>query len=256
MRRIALPALLALCAALPLTADRVVQKNGDVVTGQIVSQDKDTLVVQTEFGKLTLKKAEIRDIVYENPARNEAPVNVYVGNKVYRGKLLSQDERLLVVETGHGKFEILKTDVDRVDWRDKPYDPLVDARDLGRASLLRSLALPGWGQFWQGRPGAGWAWSAGVGLCVAGTLVSYLAYDHYFSRYSVLPYDDRALRSSAETWRTRFNVLLVVSVSLWALNAGDAILFAPRPRLKPLEVITLAPELGPGYAGVSAGWSF
>lgn len=61
-RMISISLVLILCAALPARADTVNLKNGGSVTGIIEKEDKRSVEVNTGFGTVTFKKAQIKNI--------------------------------------------------------------------------------------------------------------------------------------------------------------------------------------------------
>lgn len=65
--------ILLLCLAAPLAADSVLLKSGIVIQGRIVSQDSQTIVIETEAGRRALNKPDVMRIRYGN-----APIQAVV----------------------------------------------------------------------------------------------------------------------------------------------------------------------------------
>lgn len=72
LRRVTVVALLALLAAAPALADKVILQDGRVLEGQVLTQTEDYILLKTRFGEMKLAKSEIKEIV-----KQKTPEEVY-----------------------------------------------------------------------------------------------------------------------------------------------------------------------------------
>jgi putative salt-induced outer membrane protein YdiY len=95
MKKLLLIALAAL-AALPLLADEIHLKNGDIVRGTVVKKEGGKLTVKTELlGTVTLDWDQVTDI------RSTAPLHVVLpGGQRADGPIATQGGRLVIGQTG------------------------------------------------------------------------------------------------------------------------------------------------------------
>lgn len=94
---------------------------------------------------------------------------------------------------------------------------------------LRSLLVPGWGQFYSERPKAGWveliAGAAAVGVLAAAHLEYENRVDEFEAASSV---DRRRAADRAEEARDARNLAMGVAAGVWTLSVLDAVAFFPR----------------------------
>lgn len=224
--------VLAACLVAGLAlADKVLLTNGDAVVGEIIRQDKDGVVVKTEFGEVPIAKEKIKSILYTNRPAPER-INVYLrGGRAWRGDVLEQDrERILLRVEGGATLPVMKTNIEKIDW--KSYLSWETPRDAGLAAGWRSLVAPSWGQFWSGRPVAGWISLGTCGGLAAASLVSYLSYQSALRSYNDWPTASRYERADAR--RKTSNLFITLTAVAWILNAADAALFAPKEHRGPV----------------------
>ena len=107
MRRIQLAVLLVVVLAPPVFADQITLKNGDRMTGTIISSDAKTLVIKTEYADaVTIKWDFVQQIESSQP--------LYVGTKggqVIVGPVTTSDSKLAVATKESGSVTVAKADV-------------------------------------------------------------------------------------------------------------------------------------------------
>jgi len=107
MKGIRLAALLVVFLAPPIFADQITLKNGDRMSGTIVSSDAKTLVLKTEYADaVTIKWDFVQQIESSQP--------LYVGTKggqVIVGPVTTSDSTLAVATKESGSVAVAKADV-------------------------------------------------------------------------------------------------------------------------------------------------
>jgi putative salt-induced outer membrane protein YdiY len=107
MKRIRLAVLVAVVLAPAVFADQITLKNGDRITGTIISSDAKTLVIKTDYADaLTIKWDFVQQIESSQP--------LYVGTKsgqVIVGPVTTSDSRLAVATKDAGSVAVAKADV-------------------------------------------------------------------------------------------------------------------------------------------------
>lgn len=107
MNRIQLAALLVATLAPAAYADQITLKNGDRVSGTIVTSDVKTLVMKTEYaGAVSIKWEFVQQIESSQP--------LYVGTKggqVIVGPVTTSDDKLAVATKESGSVPVAKADV-------------------------------------------------------------------------------------------------------------------------------------------------
>ncbi len=107
MRKIQLGILLAIVLAPAVFADTVTLKNGDRITGTIISADVKTLVIKTDYADaVTIKWDFVQQIESSQP--------LYVGTKsgqVIVGPVTTSDSKLAVATKEAGSVAVAKADV-------------------------------------------------------------------------------------------------------------------------------------------------
>jgi putative salt-induced outer membrane protein YdiY len=145
MRRIQLAVFLVVVLAPGVFADQITLKNGDRITGTIISSDAKTLVIKTEYADaVTIKWDFVQQIESSQP--------LYVGTKsgqVIVGPVTTSDSKLAVATKEAGSVAVPKTDVTSL--RD------ADEQKKAEAALDR-LQHPHLGDLWGG------TFDTGVGL--------------------------------------------------------------------------------------------
>ena len=107
MRRIRLAVLLIVVLGPAVFADQVTLKNGDRISGAIISSDAKTLVIKTDY-------ADAVNIKWEFVQKIESSQPLYVGTKggqVIVGPVTTSDNRLAVATKESGSVSVAKADV-------------------------------------------------------------------------------------------------------------------------------------------------
>jgi len=135
--------LLSACAAGIASADQVLLKNGDRVTGAIVKKDGKNLVIKSEsFGLVTLAWDQIETV------RADKPVNVVLADgKAVQGTLATTGGQIEVA-TKDAKLAVAPTQVTTI-------------RDDAEQKAYERLLKPGWGDLWAGTGSIGFAGTSG-----------------------------------------------------------------------------------------------
>jgi putative salt-induced outer membrane protein YdiY len=107
MRRIRLAVLLVVVLAPAVFADQITLKNGDRITGTIITSDAKTLVIKTDYADaVTIKWDFVQQIESAQP--------LYVGTKggqVIVGPVTTSDNKLAVATRESGSVAVAKADV-------------------------------------------------------------------------------------------------------------------------------------------------
>ncbi|HMD83320.1 MAG TPA: DUF481 domain-containing protein [Terriglobia bacterium] len=145
MRRIRLAVLLVVILAPTVLADQITLKNGDRITGAIISSDAKTLVIKTDYADaVTIKWDFVQKIESSQP--------LYVGTKggqVIVGPVTTSDSKLAVATKESGSVPVDKADVTSL--------RNADEQKNAEAALDR-LQHPHLGDLWGG------TFDTGVGL--------------------------------------------------------------------------------------------
>ena len=107
MRRIRLAVLLVAVLAPAVFADQITLKNGDRLTGTIITSDAKTLVIKTEY-------ADVVTIKWDFVQQIESSQPLYVGTKggqVIVGPVTTSDDKLAVTTKESGSVAVAKADV-------------------------------------------------------------------------------------------------------------------------------------------------
>ena len=132
-------AALLLLATTSLFADQIILKNGDRITGTVVSKDGANLVIQSDlFGVVTTAWDKVESV------QGTAPV--YVTSKEGKTTECTVSVAKGVLEVGGQKL---------------PAADITAIRNAEEQKAFERLQAPGWGQLWAGTGTVGWAGSAG-----------------------------------------------------------------------------------------------
>lgn len=156
-----------------------------------------------------------------------AAARVHLKNgDVVQGKVVDQNDKQVVVQTAFAKITVPKYKIKRIEYPHKA--PRLKTSDLRPPVEYgwRSLLLPSWGQFAQGKPVKGLIWAGVCGGLLTATIVTYADYLNAYNEYTAFP--TQRTYDVADQRRTLFNGLLIATVSCWVLNALDAFIFAPQ----------------------------
>ena len=128
----------------------------------------------------------------------------------------------------------------------------VRVRDLRPAATVRSLAVPGWGQLYNGQRAKGWmligTWSALAAGTVASHIARSQAHRDYLGATTQAEIADRY--DTYNAWHRRRSALALGTAAIWAYAALDALIFeGPRTEALALRVspsgVGVALRLGP-----------
>lgn len=118
-------------------------------------------------------------------------------------------------------------------------------------AVLRSIGIPGWGQFYSRRPSAGWAYLTGATVAFGASIawqVAYVERQEDVEQAETLPEWEQAVRRLDEARDAR-NLLQGAAGALWILSVIDAGLFFPRFKQEGLSAgIEIRPD--PAAKGV------
>jgi putative salt-induced outer membrane protein YdiY len=107
MKTIRLVILSIIVLAPAVFADQITLKNGDRITGTVISSDAKTLVIKTEY-------ADVVTIKWDFVQKIESSQPLYVGTKggqVIVGPVTTSDSKLAVTTKTSGSVEVAKSDV-------------------------------------------------------------------------------------------------------------------------------------------------
>lgn len=95
--------LLSLCACTLLSADQVVLKNGDIITGTVIKKDGDKLTLKSEFlGDVTMPWTAVKSL------KSDKELNVVLpGGETVKGKVSTTGDNLSVAAAGGEKTAAL-----------------------------------------------------------------------------------------------------------------------------------------------------
>jgi hypothetical protein len=114
---------------------------------------------------------------------------------------------------------------------------------------VRSLILPGWGQFYSQRSGMGWTYLAAAGLAGAGAIVANVEYQNRLDDISTaVSLKDRqnAIKKADDAYNERQDAL-AVAAGVWLASFLDAMVFFPDNR-SPLLGLQTSPDPNGGLA--------
>ena len=117
-------------------------------------------------------------------------------------------------------------------------------RDRRPGGAVRSAALPGWGQFYKGDTGRGWAYAVGVGASAAGAVATHAGYLQARRRYreATTPVEIEAAYGDASRLYRLRNGLGVLAALGWTASVVDA-LTTGAPEAPP-AAIEVRPAIG------------
>jgi len=97
-------------------------------------------------------------------------------------------------------------------------------------AVLRSMGLPGWGQFYSGRPAAGWLYMTGAVVAFGGSIGAQVAYSDRIDEAQQAATLEEWERAAARVQDAREirNTLQGVAAGLWFLSVVDAAVLFPR----------------------------
>ncbi|MCR9143570.1 MAG: DUF5683 domain-containing protein [bacterium] len=189
-----------------LLAETIILKNGTRVSGKIVGQSRTTVTIRNNAGTRVIQKSNIRRISYENnnnqaaeearrkKAEEARRKRAEEARKKEEAERLQQEEAARKSEEEARKAEEANAQKSEEEARLKREEEARKKEAAYKAAgphrldaFLRSLVLPGWGQIYQGRAGAGYGIGGGF---LAGLGVTY----YFEQRYNIArgAYEDKA----------------------------------------------------------------
>lgn len=230
--------------------DTIYLKNGQVIQGQIISQDKDRVKFRSATGELIIEKNAIRRITYGD-APEKAPDEAKDQEAKQR---LEEQKRLEAEKDEKEKAELERLlaekekELERIKKECAPLKAEADARaaaskKFGSSSIWRSAVLPGYGQIYRGDRLRGGAFlgatlltgyyyystyreynSARLSYRQAGSLspVSALSSNTYITAGVFAFVNQRRSRMQVQSARANFAAGLLLTTYLW--NLGDAVI--------------------------------
>lgn len=89
--------------AIPISADRIILKNGDVIQGRIITLNGDYLLCNSLYGSYRIPRQHIQNLVYES---NGILLRIITFNGVIVGTYLESDANGLLLRTGKSKKKV------------------------------------------------------------------------------------------------------------------------------------------------------
>ncbi len=254
--------LLSSVASLSLQADTIFLRSGQWVRGNIISQDRSKITVNTENGHRDILKTSIRRIVFG--AEEKSTMASDEEKKVQEEKLAAmakeREEREKAAAKQREEEEIrrreeaARQEAARQEALKKQQDangnPVDGRRITTLGAVWRSALLPGWGQSYEGRKSAGYKFGGGfLSLFVltfyfrSQSLSSRETYsqnaDMLFAVGAAAPSPYYILGAAAlypqtadsrqrmQTWGNRTNFLGTALFGLYIWNLVDVVLYRP-----------------------------
>jgi len=211
-----------------LFADTVHMKDGDVIKGKIISQNKELVIIKVGMTHLSLKKAAITRVQYTIKKNSKPETTVHLKNgKSIRGNVVQLAPDSVVLLTASGKKRIKTADIKRVDgWKFFRFSLPVESNI---EPVWRSLLLPSWGQFYRGKTTKGWLIAGGMAGLTAASIISYI---NLQNAKDLLSYPTESRYADYKSKRNTFNTFLVITLVGWGLNVLDAAVFPGTPLQK------------------------
>ncbi len=259
-----------------LLADTVILKTGQTVEGRITAQTRTSVTIRTTAGAVrTIQKEDIRRISYgatqtDDDAQKEAERR----ERLRRDAAISEEnKRIMEQEWRRIDEERKRLEEDRrrlaEEWarlerggsgrRPAGAAPVETPASRLRGAFIRSMVLPGWGQLYQGRDLAGYAYLAAFAGLAGGSLALdeqyYQARQEYEKNANVFLLTSPAFlagigvpivdvttfypsgiyfsqqtsqtRASMETAARRANFARSALAAFYVWNLVDVVLFAP-----------------------------
>ncbi|MGA9352176.1 MAG: DUF481 domain-containing protein [Terriglobales bacterium] len=129
--------------AIPASADQIVMKNGDKLTGSITKSDGKTLVLKTDYaGDLTIKFDAIQSL------SSTGALHVTAGGKTEVGPVATSGADLVVATKSGGSVET-------------PLSSVTVMRNDAEETAFEKAQHPGWREGWTGGLNLGFAVTAG-----------------------------------------------------------------------------------------------
>lgn len=99
-----------------LLADGIELKKGDRITGKIIKETDDSVVIKTAYGNMTIPRSEIKRIE-RTPAAPKAVKDTVVlknGDKL-TGKIVGQTDKSVTIKTTYGELTIPRSEIKQIE---------------------------------------------------------------------------------------------------------------------------------------------
>lgn len=164
MVRVSVLACCALVLTAGLAADTVIMKDGRSIEGQITTQNRNEIQIRTTSGIQRLAKADVRRVIF---SRRETPQDDAVRKAREERERAEQKARLEAEKAAQAEREAEAARAAEAAAAERARQEELRSRPRFNA-IWRSVVLPGWGQYYQGRSGAaigfGGGFAAALGL--------------------------------------------------------------------------------------------
>jgi len=126
-------------------------------------------------------------------------------------------------------------------------------------AVLRSMGLPGWGQFYSQRPAAGWIYMTGAVVAFGGSIAYQVAYvnrqQEVEDAETLQEWEEAVAR--VEDARKARNALQITAAAFWAVSVVDAAVFFPHFERQGLSAgIVVQPDLSNRTVRIAATVGF
>ena len=162
--------LLVVCGPASLAADTIVFRNGTEVTGTVYAQSRTIIRVRTADGERTFRKANLRRIIFGGPDETTVLEERNKKEEEARKKQEEADRDQQEAEDREAEArEAAEDERRRSERAERARREAAEPEDPHSGALGRSLLYPGWGQFRQGRTGAGVVYATAFTVALLGT---------------------------------------------------------------------------------------
>jgi len=238
-----------LLALFPAAADTIILQNGRTVEGTIVAQDAKAVRIRTKQGEILIQKTQIKRITYsdaEAKRTEQEKAEKLRREEEEKHRAEKEAAERTEIEKLRAENDDLKERLTRIETERKDAEARMRDRSdrAGLPSVFRSIAVPGWGQYYRGDRLRGSILMASAGLTAYTAFRfnrQYLHAREEFSRaesFAVLslapgtagPIYGAFLhanihRNTMHRAALRLNFSLAVLSTLYLYSAGDAFLY-------------------------------
>jgi len=246
MKNISIVFLIHLFLLSSVFGDMIVMKDGDKVKGTILFQDKKIVKIKTLMGILSLKKLDIKRLLYSRKVERKTGkklkvINIYMKDgRFYRGVLLKKEKDHLTIKTFKKKQKIMKKNIRLINSKQEIFFHEKKLYYPFWSTLGKSL-VPGFAQFSMKKNAKGWIFMGVGGGLLLSTVISHFSYRNartaYLDAYNTTGFNSE-LYETADSRRKMNNIFFYSFLSVMALNIADALIFREKPGKKPLIEIS------------------
>ncbi len=218
--------VIVLCVSVSVSAETIYLKNGLKIPGQIVGQDRESIRIKTLNGGVRrILKSQVRRVTYEPVAETRRREEAAQKRAEEAARRKEEEEQRKKEEEAarraeeeakeaeeaakneenqekRAEEEAARKEEEEREQREAAYE---SGEPYRMEALLRSLILPGWGQYYQGRSGAAF----GIGGA-------------FFASAAGMSYYDRIYASRRNDYETSANQFFLTS-PLFLSSAGFSI---------------------------------